>query len=212
MAKATWGTSKKWLLIKDRLCSLLKSSAKNEPCPTNAWKFWRKSRPRPSSGLHRLQASGRRRLPALSKPAPRRIKVIKVLFALLRVVGLCQNVTLSVLSYIHPETPKTDNVNGEEYDFLKHFHLEEHSKQWRTPQTAHQFDHPFARKSRLKSLVTSQLIRYWYELWCHRQIQRQFFTDRMIVSMCGLWGSSLFSELFLITVFLTVFKISYSSP
>jgi len=28
----------------------------------------------------------------------------------------------------------------------------------------------------------------------------------MIVSMCGLWGSSLFSELFLMTVFLTVLK------
>jgi len=101
---------------------------------------------------------------------------------------------------------------GKNTIFLKHFHLKEHRKQWRTPQTAHRFDYPIARKSRLKSLVTSQLIRNWYELWRHRQIQRQFFSDRMIVSMRGLWGSSLFSGLFSMTVFLTVFKMSYSSP
>jgi len=35
------------------------------------------------------------------------------------------------------------------------------------------------------------------------------FSDRMILSM---QDSSLFSDLFLLTVFLTVFKISYSSP
>ena len=40
-------------------------------------------------------------------------------------------------------------------------------------------------------------------MWHHRQIQRQFFRDRMIVSV----GSSLFSELFIRTVVLTVFKI-----
>jgi len=95
--------------------------------------------------------------------------------------------------------------------FKKHFHFKEHRKHWRTAQTACRFDHLIARKSRLESLVTSQLIRTGYELWRHRQL-RQFSRDRMIVWMCGLRGSSLFSVLFLMTVFVTVFKISCSSP
>jgi len=108
------------------------------------------------------------------------------------------------------EKTKVKHHLGKNTIFWKHFHLKEHRKQWRTRQTAHRFDRPIARKSRLKSLVTSQLVPNWYELWRHRQSQRQFFSDRMIVSMCGLWGSSLFSEPFLMTMFLTVFKISYS--
>jgi len=38
--------------------------------------------------------------------------------------------------------------------------------QRRNPQTAHRFDHPNARKSRLKLLVTSQLIPKWYGMSC----------------------------------------------
>ena len=84
--------------------------------------------------------------------------------------------------------------------------------QRRNPHTAHRLNHPIARESRLKSLVTSQLIRKWYELWRHRSIQHRFFSDRLIVSVSGLWDSSLFSKFFLMTGFLTVFKISYSFP
>jgi len=61
--------------------------------------------------------------------------------------------------------------------------------------------------------VTSQLIRALHELRRrHRQIHRQIFSDRMIVSMCSLWGSLSFSELFLMPLLLTVFKNAYTSP
>ena len=53
--------------------------------------------------------------------------------------------------------------NGEEYEFLKTLSFKRAQKTMKNP-TAHGFDHPIAGKPRLKSLVTSQFIRIWYEL------------------------------------------------
>jgi len=57
------------------------------------------------------------------------------------------------------ETMKTLAINGEEYEFLKTLSFGKLKKTMKNPT----YRTPILRKSRLKSLVTSQLIRLWYE-------------------------------------------------
>jgi len=70
------------------------------------------------------------------------------------------NIVLSLSGKVLSLFPQSNN--GGEYEFLKALSFKKAQKPMKNP--AHRSVHPIARKSRLKSLVASRLIRSWYEL------------------------------------------------